>query len=174
MPTQEVKVMVGIPQPASGKSTWIKNEIARLEEEHKTVAVISRDVVRFSMLADGEDYFAHEDEVFAEFIRQINEAMEVGIDIVFVDATHISSGSRFKLLSQLLPDPSTHLTFEVIDTPIEICLERNEKRKGRAKVPESALRRMAKNARFPKFLEFSNTYYGFKDISINIHKMEVE
>lgn len=165
--TQEVRVMVGIP--ASGKSTWIKNEVARLEEEHKTVGVISRDIVRFSILNDNEDYFAHEDEVFEEFVRQVNECMEVGIDVVFVDATHISSGSRFKLLSRLKPDPNTHLVFEVMDTPLEICLERNEKREGRAKVPEKALRRMAKGVHFPKFTEFPHSY-GFRDISINTYK----
>lgn len=164
--TQEVRVMVGIP--ASGKSTWIKNEVARLEEEHKTVGVISRDVVRFSMLNDNEDYFAHEDDVFEEFIRQINECMEVGIDIVFADATHISPGSRFKLLSCLNPDPNTHLVFEVMDTPLETCLKRNEKREGRAKVPENALKRMAKSVRFPKFIEFPHSY-GFKDITINTY-----
>ena len=60
--TQELRVMVGIP--ASGKSTLIEKEVSCLEEERKTTAVVSRDAVRFSMLKEGEDYFAHEDEVY--------------------------------------------------------------------------------------------------------------
>lgn len=158
--------MVGIP--ASGKSTWIKQEAAFLEEEHKTVAVISRDAVRFSMLKDDEEYFSHENEVFDEFIRQVNECMELGIDVVFVDATHISPGSRFKLLSRLVPDPNTHLVFEVMNTPIAECLNRNSQREGREKVPNSAIQSMAKGFRIPKISEFPDTF-GFKDITIHTY-----
>lgn len=164
--TQELRVMVGIP--ASGKSTLIEKEVWALEEEHKTTAVVSRDAVRFSMLKEGEDYFAHEDEVFEEFIRQINECMELGIDVVFADATHISPGSRFKLLSRLLPDPNTKLVFEVMDVPVAECLNRNLKREGRERVPNTAIRNMAKGFRKPTLSEFPDTY-GFKNITINIY-----
>lgn len=164
--TQELRVMVGIP--ASGKSTWAEAEARRLEEEHKTVAIISRDAVRFSMLKDGEDYFAHEDEVFEEFIRQVNECMELGIDVVFVDATHISPGSRFKLLSRLVPDPNTHLVFDVMNTPVAECLNRNMNRKGKARVPNSAIRNMVRGFRAPTISEFPDTM-GFKDITIHTY-----
>ena len=164
--TQELRVMVGIP--ASGKSTFIKTEVARLEEERKTVAVISRDAVRFSVLKDGEEYFAHEDEVFQEFIRQINECMELGIEVVFADATHISPGSRFKLLSKLVPDPHTHLVFEVMDVNVAECLNRNLKREGRERVPNTAIRNMAKGFKKPTLSEFPDTH-GFKDITINTY-----
>lgn len=164
--TQELRVMVGIP--ASGKSTLIEKEVSYLEEERKTTAVVSRDAVRFSMLKEGEDYFAHEDEVFEEFIRQINECMELGIDVVFADATHISPGSRFKLLSKLLPDPNTHLVFEVMNTPVAECLNRNLQREGLARVPNSAIRNMAKGFRIPTVSEFPDSF-GFKDVTIHIY-----
>lgn len=164
--TQELRVMVGIP--GSGKSTKVAQDSAMLEEEHRTVAVISRDAVRFSMLKDDEEYFSHEDEVFDEFIRQINECMEVGIDVVFADATHISPASRFKLLSRLLPDPNTKLVFEVMNTSVAECLNRNQKRDGRERVPHTAIRRMAKGFQPPCLSEFPDNY-GFKDITINTY-----
>ena len=107
--TTELKVMVGVP--GSGKSTWVKQEVARIEEEYRTTCVVSRDFVRQSILTDRDSYFDKEVEVFDEFVRQINEAMELGIDVVFADATHISPASRAKLLGRLIVDPHTKLTF---------------------------------------------------------------
>ena len=95
--TKEVKIMVGIP--GSGKSTFAKQEAQFLEMDGFHVAIISRNEVRKSFVGDGE-YFSRENEVFEEFIRQINECLELGIDYVFVDATHISQQSRAKLLGR--------------------------------------------------------------------------
>lgn len=170
MPTQEVKLMVGIPQPGSGKSTWVEQEVARIEEERRTTCVISRDYIREQMLQDGETYFAREDEVFNEFIRQINEAMEIGFDVVFVDATHINYSSRDKVLSKLLPDPRTNLTFEVMNTKASLAIERNAQREGFAKVPESAIKHMACRFKFPGLDEIPTNKYGFKNVKIIIHK----
>lgn len=166
--TQEVKMMVGIP--GSGKSTWIEQEVPRIEEEHRTTCVISRDYIRFSMLdPERDDYFTHEIEVFDEFIRQINEAMELGIDVVFIDATHVSPGSRNKVLSKLLPDPHTNLTFEVIRVPVATALNRNAQREGLARVPNSAIQKMARSFRVPSEAEIPADNYGFNKINIKIH-----
>ena len=167
--TYELKVMVGIP--GSGKSTWANKEAQYLEADGFHAAIISRDEVRKSFIGDGE-YFSREDEVFEEFIRQINECLEVGIDYVFVDATHISQGSRAKLLSRLRPDGRTRLTFEVCNCGIDTCIARNNLREGFAKVPESAIRKMARDYRPPTPAEFELYKYGFKDVKINHHEME--
>lgn len=167
--TIEIKVMVGIP--GSGKSTWANKEAEYLEADGFHTAIISRDEVRKSFVGDGE-YFSREDEVFEEFIRQINECLEVGIDYVFVDATHISQGSRAKLLSRLRPDSRTRLVFEVCDCGIDTCIARNNLREGFAKVPESAIRKMARGFKAPTPAEFQLYKYGFKDVKINHHEME--
>lgn len=167
--TKEVKIMVGIP--GSGKSTFAKQEAQFLEMDGFHVAIISRDEVRKFFVGDGE-YFSKETEVFDEFIRQINECLELGIDYVFVDATHISQQSRAKLLGRLRPDGNTILTFEVCDCEIDTCIARNNLRTGFAKVPESAIRKMARGYRPPTPAEFELYKYGFKDVKINHHEME--
>ena len=165
--TTELKVMIGIP--GSGKSTWVKQEVARIEEEHRTTCVVSRDYVRQSNLTDRDSYFDKEVEVFNEFVRQVNEAMELDIDVVFVDATHISPTSRTKLLDRLLPDPHTKLTFEVINTPLNVALERNAKRDGFARVPDSAIKKMKKGFSIPTEKEFPKTKWGFSSIEVRVH-----
>ena len=163
--TKKLIVMVGIA--GSGKSTWIEKEVKFLEQENKTTAVISRDAVRKSLLKDTDSYFSHEKEVFDEFVRQINEAMEVGIDVVFADATHINAASRTKLLKRLRPDPNTWLTFKVLDVPVEVAIEQNDKREGFAHVPESAIQRMAKSFTIPDpAVEMPDDCYGFKNVEL--------
>ena len=56
MKQKKVWILCGIP--GSGKSTWIRKQIAENGGVH-----CSRDEIRFSLLKDGEDYFAHENEV---------------------------------------------------------------------------------------------------------------
>ncbi len=171
MPTQEVKLLVGIP--ASGKSTWAQQEADFLESEKKTTAIISRDYVRQQLLGitgdediDKKTYFSKEREVFNEFVRQVNEAMELGIDVVFVDATHISPQSRRKTLSRLRPDYSTSLVLEVFTTPPEVCADRNETRTGFAKVPKDAIWDMYYHFDVPRKYEFPSDLYGFRRLII--------
>ena len=80
-----------------GKTTWIKKQIA----EHGGIHV-SRDEVRFSMVSEDEDYFAHEDEVFAEWIRQCQEAIDDDVnEDIYIDATHLNKKSRDKTLRRV-------------------------------------------------------------------------
>lgn len=167
--TQEVKMMVGIA--GSGKSTWIEQEVARLDDEHRTSCVISRDYVRASLRQPGETYFAREDKVFKEFIRRINEAMEIGFDVVLIDATHINFPSRDKVLSRLLPDPHTNLTFEVIKVPVATALRQNAQRTGDACVPNEVIQKMARNFTIPDLVEeVPVDKWGFNNVKVVIHE----
>ena len=138
-------LMCGVP--GCGKSTWInKNKI-------DTDVVISRDVVRFSLVKANEDYFSKENLVFNTFIDQINEAIDNHVSTIFVDATHINETSRNKVLDRL------HLSDEVKVIPVfikedlETCLHRNSLREGRANVPEKAIIRMYNSLHAPNFNE---------------------
>lgn len=153
-------LMVGIP--GSGKSTWIANQVDVLEPwQYK---VISRDEIRFAMLKPGEDYFSRENAVFAQFIKSINDALAAGVQYIFVDATHLSPGSRMKVLHRLRVPASTTLAVEVFTTPLEVCLERNDKRTGLAKVPAASIKNMEAGFIYPTMEEF--TKYGFSSVKI--------
>jgi len=146
--------MCGIP--GSGKSTWIQQHKNYFNERQ---AIISRDDVRFSMIKEGDEYFSREKEVFNEFIRQIKVSLEENFDTI-VDATHISVGSRSKLLRALgnsLKD--IEINAIVIKVPLETALERNNKREGLSLVPETAIRNMYSQFTIPTFDEgFTNIW----------------
>lgn len=164
--TKQLHIMVGAP--GSGKSTFVQRQIKLFEEEQYTTAVISRDSIRFSMFEGGGSYFSREKEVFKEFIRQINECMEVGVDIVYVDATHVNEASRRKLLRQLLLDPNTLVVFDVMDVSIDECISRNNLRKGCERVPEQAIQRMAESFTLPTKKELIKLGL-FNDCQIKIY-----
>mgnify|MGYP002624096008 CR=1 FL=1 len=135
----ELFLMAGCP--GAGKSTFLKNRIKK-----DTSVVISRDVIRFSIIKPDEDYFSHEDEVLEIFWKQINEAIADGKD-VFVDQTSLTPRARKWLLQHI--EGYEHANLIWIDEDIKTCLERNEERRGtRSYVPRSVVRRM-----FYQFIE---------------------
>ena len=53
----------------SGKSTWLKT--------HATDGkVISRDVIRYSLLQEGDEYFSKENEVYRIFVDEIRKSID--------------------------------------------------------------------------------------------------
>ena len=162
--TKTVYLMIGIP--GSGKSTWVNKAMELLDRMKMTNCAISRDAVRKSILKSGDKYFDKENQVFEEFIRQINEALSLGIEHVFIDATHLNFKSRRKILNRLLPDPSTNLIYVVIKTDLKTAIERNNNRTEFEKVPEETIRNMYKCFTEPEDLEFDERLYGFNNIEI--------
>lgn len=143
--------------PGSGKSTWIQNHL----DEH--TVWISRDDVRFSIVAEDEEYFSKEKQVFKEFIRRIDNALENGYD-VFADATHLNKASRNKLLRAVNHKLALNVDVIWIKTPLSECIYRNDNRKGtRSFVPRSVIRRMFYQIEKPEFEEGFNTIYIVED-----------
>ena len=151
--TRELRILCGAP--GSGKSTWAKQEARNLDIDCWSTAIVSRDKIRFRLLDENHsnDYFAYEDQVFKEFIDEINECLSLGIDYIFVDATHISPNSRAKVLRQLKIDPNTTIRFDVFDLPLEVILYRNSLREGRERVPVKVVKNMVASFKVPTFLE---------------------
>ena len=145
MRQKRVWLLAGIP--GSGKTTWVKKMVAERGGIH-----CSRDEVRFSLLEDGEDYFAHEDEVFRIWTEKVHQAiLSPDVPNVYIDATHLTEKSRAKVIDSL-PTTNYILITVFFDTPLETCLERNEQRTGRAYVPPQVIRNMyasyEKNTRY--------------------------
>lgn len=141
-------VLCGIP--GSGKSHFCKN--------HKADAVhVSRDAIRFALLENDDDYFAHEDEVCEIFWEKINKELAAGHD-VYADQTSLSFKPRHWLLSHIkIPCKKVAV---YIDTPFEVCVKRNNKRVGRERVPVYIMKNMLKSMTIPTLEE------GFDDIII--------
>ena len=152
MKQKKVYLMSG--PPASGKSTWIRNNMTVGSEW------ISRDNVRFSIVSEDEEYFSHEDEVFDTFITYINQTLEdPDIHTIFIDATHLNKRSRYKTLSHIHKKNIEELNCVCFNTPEDVCLKRNTLRTGRARVPETAIKNMFQTYSYPTLTEGFNHIY---------------
>ena len=133
--------------PGSGKTTYLKSHIGNNEQ------LISRDDIRFSLLQEGEEYFKYEKKVFDIFCQTITNYINNGIN-VYADATHLNEASRNKLLYGLKSKgcKPRAVAAIVFDVPLNICLERNEMRKGtKAYVPPDKVMQMHRNFSIPYY-----------------------
>lgn len=157
---KKIYILVGIS--GSGKSTWLQNHKKTFAIDH---AIISRDTIRFSMLKEGEDYFAREKDVWKEFIHQIKDSLVVNTE-TFVDATHLNERSRGKLLRALrnyLSNVSIEAIYFKVSLPV--ALSRNNLRKGigRTYVPPEQIERMYSQLTEPSFEEGFNVIWVWED-----------
>ena len=121
----------------SGKSTWVKEHLQPQD------AYISRDAIRFALVREDEDYFLKEKEVFSRFVDLINLNLSVeSCNSIYVDATHLSPGSRKKLINRLNLNENVEIVFVSVYPDVETCVTQNAKRDGRSYVPEDVVRAM--------------------------------
>lgn len=135
--------------PGSGKTTWAHKYL-------RYNAYISRDEIRFNLLRDNDNYFAHEKEVFDAFVKDIVKALKNGGNVV-ADATHIHRASRLKLLKAI---DEHYINYDVrfifFDICLAVCSQRNAKREGRARVPDAVIHTMFDRITVPTVGEFDN------------------
>ena len=146
-------VLCGIP--GCGKSTWVKNRMAEnTSSTDPKWAYVSRDEVRFSMITEEDDYFSKEKQVFEEFVNRIcGNLSDAWTQNVIADATHLNEISRDKLINAIRrkrPNLPLHITMVYFDIPLEVCKFRNDKREGRAHVPDEVMNKMYIQLEFPK------------------------
>lgn len=135
---------------ASGKSTW-----AMKQANGEDKIWVSRDAVRFAMFDENDDYFAKERQVFKEWIHRIQSALDdPEVTDVFADATHVTATSRAKTLRNLQLGTNVRVIPVVFKTPREVCLQRNNRRTGRTKVPYEAMMNMFNSWTIPSVRDF--------------------
>ena len=93
-----------------------------------------------------------------ENVEEIFNTLREGKDC-FADATHLTKASRKKLFNALLDYNKNYfdkgflkvdsINAIYLNTPLEICLERNEKRTGLAHVPSNKIEEMYINLQKP-------------------------
>lgn len=121
--------------PGSGKSTWAQKKVTEGWSWN------SRDKIRFSMITPEDEYFSKEDDVYDAFIASIQNDIDDKIENIIADASHLTVKGRKMLLDRLSLN-GYEIIYVVFTTPLEVAIERNNLRTGRALVPESAIRRM--------------------------------
>lgn len=132
-----------------GKTTWAE----QFMREKNDVRYVSRDEIRFGMLKEDEDYFAHEKEVFKKFSSIIAQTLVDGFDII-ADATHLNETSRKKLTNAI--DNYTvnySIVYVVFYTPIQKCYEHDAMRTGISHVGTQVIQGMFRTFRAPALLE---------------------
>ncbi len=162
---KKIILMAGVP--GSGKSTYLKNKVDNLSRVGLTSRIISRDEIRKFIVGENisnSKYFSKEDEVFNEFVKQINEALASDIDYVCIDATHITRKSRKKILSKLCIPSGVKLEVVSINPDLHTCLNRNKQRIGFSRVPSDAIKRMFFQYQKPQSSEFSKEVFDSIEI----------
>ena len=148
MKSKTLYIISGVP--GSGKDYFLNQYFGN----SSNVKIISRDVIRFSLIENDDGYFSKEDLVFSKFCKAIREAFNE-YDIVIANATHLNERSRNKLLNSLGKDFLKDKLINCIymDVPLKVALERNAKREGLSLVPEDAIKRMYESAHRPNYGE---------------------
>jgi len=131
-----VIVLIGLP--GSGKSCLA----GRLKREIPNSVVVSSDRIR-KLLYGREEIQGDPRDVFSIADGKIINGVRDG-RIVIYDATNLHLQTRKRLISMLREIGASHIIGIWVNTPLEVCLERNRAR--RRKVPLFAIERMVAQA----------------------------
>lgn len=128
---RKIHIMSGCP--ASGKSTLIKSNAL-------SDMVLSRDAWRKTHR--GGKYSPKEREAWHAYINGYLASLKSDI---WIDQTTIGMSALKSLLEALKITPDDEIIIHVLNTPLEICLERNAKRPAGEIVPKKQLMHMYDN-----------------------------
>lgn len=143
--TPLVLVFVGLP--ASGKSTWARDN---------RVPVISSDALRELLADDITDQTVNR-QVFLYVRALLRTRLAIGRPVTGVDATSVMREGRAVYI-RIARHFGARVEAVYFDTPLEECLRRNRERE--RKVPEDAMLKMASQ------LERPSVHEGFDAVLI--------
>ena len=147
-------VILAIGLPGSGKSAWFKRH---------SINPLSSDLLR-SLLFDDPTEQRFQDLVFSNLRSMLKARLIARRPLNYVDATNLTPQERQNWI-KLAHDYGYEAHAVFFDVPVEVCLERNQRRE--RMVPEDVMRRMAAKLRPPTFEE------GFTKITaVKVKKKE--
>jgi predicted kinase len=140
-------VVLAIGLPGSGKSSWFKRH---------NIHPLSSDLLRELLFDDAQEQ-RFQDLVFSNLRSMLKARLIARRPMNYVDATNLTPHDRHSWI-KLAKDYGYDVQGVFFDVPLEICLERHQRR-GRA-VPEDIMRKMAGKLKPPTFEE------GFSKITV--------
>jgi predicted kinase len=140
-------VVLAIGLPGSGKSSWFKRH---------NITPLSSDLLR-ALLFDDPTEQRFQDLIFSNLRSMLKARLIARRPMNYVDATNLSPHERNGWI-KLAKDYGYEVQAVFFDVPVEVCLERNQRRE--RKLPEDVMRRMAGKLKQPTFEE------GFSKITV--------
>ncbi len=140
-------VVLAIGLPGSGKSSWFKRN---------NITPLSSDMIR-ALLFDNPDEQRFQDLVFSNLRSMLRARLVARRPMNCVGATNLTPHERDSWI-KLAKDYGYEAQALYFDVPLEVCLERNQRRQ-RA-VSEDIMRKMAAKLKAPTFEE------GFSKITV--------
>lgn len=126
----KIVLLAGIP--GSGKTTLSQRLI------DKGYVTINADQIREELWGDAAEQ-SNKEAVFQVFFERLEEGLRRGWDIV-IDNTNINGRHREPIIERAKAAGYTDIQIWIIDTPLEVCLERNRLRA--RNVPEDIVENM--------------------------------
>lgn len=140
-------VVLAVGLPGSGKSSWFKRH---------NITPLSSDMLR-ALLFDDATEQRFQDLVFSNLRSMLKARLIARRPITYVDATNLTPQDRHSWI-KLSKDFGYEVHAVFFDVPLEVCLERNNKRE--RVVEEAVMRRFASKLKPPTFEE------GFAKITV--------
>ncbi len=140
-------VVLSIGLPGSGKSSWFKRN---------NINPLSSDLLR-AILFDDPTEQRFQDLVFSNLRSMLKARLIARRPMNYVDTTNLTPHDRHGWI-KLAKDYGYEVQAVFFDVPLDVCLERNQKRK--RVVPDDVMRRMAGKMKQPTFEE------GFSKITV--------
>jgi len=140
-------VVLAIGLPGSGKSSWFKRH---------NITPLSSDMLR-ALLFDDSTEQRYQDLIFSNLRSMLKARLIARRPMNYVDATNLTPHDRQSWI-KLAKDFGYEVQAVFFDVPVEVCLQRNQKRS--RVVEEEIMRRMAGKLKAPTFNE------GFSKITV--------
>jgi len=140
-------VVLAIGLPGSGKSSWFKRH---------HITPLSSDTVRQILFDDASEQ-RFQDLVFSNLRSMLKARLIARRPLNYLDATNLTPHDRHSWI-KLAKDFGYDIQAVYFDVPLEVCLERNQRRQ--RVVPEDGMRKMAAKLKPPTFEE------GFSKITV--------